>query len=45
MLVRSMLENSRVDPTLDRLGLGHFFFMDGSEIIAYIVAAIIIPEY
>ena len=34
-----------IDPTLIRLGWVLFCAMGGSGIVAYIIAAIIIPEY
>ena len=34
-----------IDPTLVRLGWALFCALGGSGIIAYIIAAIIIPEY
>lgn len=38
-------EYFNIDPTLIRLGWVLFCAMGGSGIVAYIIAAIIIPEY
>ena len=40
-----MAEYFNIDPTLIRLGWVLFCAMGGSGIVAYIIAAIIIPEY